>query len=157
MTEFQRFVVSLIVERQEDVGASVLLQRRRSSDEFDGLLELPQGRVERGEVIYRAAARELKEETGLELISLSGHDGEPIASDVSGQALNPIACVIDEVHNYAGVVFVATARGDAHDTAEASGHAWRSVDDLRSLVVSGRLFPLNVPMISAYLRWRERT
>ncbi|WP_406235726.1 NUDIX domain-containing protein [Nocardia sp. NBC_01009] len=43
----------------------LLLSRRRSDDEFDGLWHLPAGKLEAGESVAVAAAREAHEEVGI--------------------------------------------------------------------------------------------
>lgn len=53
--------VHVIVERD----GRVLLMRRAGTGFFDGLLSLPGGHVEPGESLRVAAAREMREETGL--------------------------------------------------------------------------------------------
>lgn len=56
--------VHVICERD----GSVLLMRRAGTGFFDGLFSLPGGHVEQGESVRQAAARELREETGLEVV-----------------------------------------------------------------------------------------
>ncbi|MEV6429939.1 NUDIX domain-containing protein [Nocardia sp. NPDC051463] len=46
-------------------GGELLLSRRRSDDEFDGLWHLPAGKLEAGESAAVAAAREAHEEVGI--------------------------------------------------------------------------------------------
>ncbi|WP_043718649.1 NUDIX hydrolase [Nocardia asiatica] len=46
-------------------GAELLLSRRRSADEFDGLWHLPAGKLEAGESALAAAVREAGEEIGV--------------------------------------------------------------------------------------------
>jgi 8-oxo-dGTP pyrophosphatase MutT (NUDIX family) len=46
-------------------GAELLLSRRRSADEFDGLWHLPAGKLEAGESALAAAVREAREEGGV--------------------------------------------------------------------------------------------
>lgn len=53
--------VHIICERD----GRVLLMRRAGTGFFDGLFSLPGGHVEAGESVRAAAARELREETGL--------------------------------------------------------------------------------------------
>ena len=55
--------VHVLCERE----GRVLLLRRAGTGFFDGLYSLPGGHVEQGESIFQAAARELEEETGLQL------------------------------------------------------------------------------------------
>jgi ADP-ribose pyrophosphatase YjhB (NUDIX family) len=53
--------VHVLLERDE----RVLLMRRAGTGFFDGLFSLPGGHVEPGESLRQAAAREIREETGL--------------------------------------------------------------------------------------------
>ena len=60
-----------------------VLMIRRATDQGYGLWGLPGGYVDRGEVVERAAAREVWEETGLqvepgELIGLFSEEGNPV-------------------------------------------------------------------------------
>jgi 8-oxo-dGTP pyrophosphatase MutT (NUDIX family) len=55
--------VHVLCERE----GRVLLLRRAGTGFFDGLYSLPGGHVEQGESILQAAARELEEETGLQI------------------------------------------------------------------------------------------
>ncbi|MCL2589466.1 MAG: NUDIX domain-containing protein [Betaproteobacteria bacterium] len=55
--------VHVLCERE----GRVLLLRRAETGFFDGLYSLPGGHVEQGESILQAAARELEEETGLQI------------------------------------------------------------------------------------------
>lgn len=55
--------VHVLCERE----GMVLLMRRAGTGFFDGLYSLPGGHVEPGESVRRAARRELREETGLEV------------------------------------------------------------------------------------------
>ncbi len=54
--------VHIVCERE----GRVLLMRRAGTGFFDGLYSLPGGHVEPGESVFEAAARELREETGLQ-------------------------------------------------------------------------------------------
>ena len=58
-----RLVVGAVIE----VGGQVLLLRRKEQDFMGGIFELPSGRVEEGETLGGALAREVAEETGLYL------------------------------------------------------------------------------------------
>jgi mutator protein MutT len=68
MATFTRTRIDLNVARAiVESDGMVLLVRRASWDTMPGLWELPGGKVDRGEKVMKALARELEEETGLML------------------------------------------------------------------------------------------
>jgi 8-oxo-dGTP diphosphatase len=62
----QRFVIGAVVRH----GGGVWLLRRSVDDFMGGLLELPSGTVESGESLDVALIREVREETGLDVIRI---------------------------------------------------------------------------------------
>lgn len=74
-----KLAVAVLITR----GEHVLLGKRGPGTREPGKWSFPAGFVERGERVERAAAREAREETGLEvaigdLIGLYSSDGEPV-------------------------------------------------------------------------------
>jgi mutator protein MutT len=67
MATFTSTRIDLSVARAlvEDDEGRVLVVRRAAWDTLPGMWELPGGKVDRGEKVMRALARELEEETGL--------------------------------------------------------------------------------------------
>jgi 8-oxo-dGTP pyrophosphatase MutT (NUDIX family) len=134
--ELQTPVVSVIIERASPRGPTILLQQRnKAGDRFHGWLELPQGRLERGDGLFATAAREVAEETGLTLRSLRDARGADVRVHPNPFRLVPVACVLDVENNYLGIALIAEATGTPHDTNEAVGHRWVEVRDLR--IVAG--------------------
>jgi 8-oxo-dGTP pyrophosphatase MutT (NUDIX family) len=153
MIDLQRPVVTIIVERNGGNCTEILLQRRRKpGDEFDGVLELPQGKVEHHESIFCAAARELREESGLHLESLKDALGNDLRECPDLHGFVALLCVVDVQHNYLALVLLGTADGIAQDTSEAIEHRWVGRSELADVLKSERIFPLNVPMIEAYIQ-----
>ena len=68
----QKIVVGAVIERQEK---TVLLLERASDDFMGGLIELPSGTVDEGETLFEALAREIKEETNLEMTEVVSYLG----------------------------------------------------------------------------------
>ena len=65
----QQLVVGAVVTRDE----AVLLLRRPADDFMGGIYELPSGKVEPGEVLDQALLREVNEETGLDVVVITGY------------------------------------------------------------------------------------
>ncbi|MFD6452008.1 NUDIX domain-containing protein, partial [Nocardia sp. NPDC060220] len=70
--EIRRLVVGAVVVRHQ----RVLILRRRRSDFLGGRWELPSGVVEPGEALDEALAREVAEETGLQVTGVSDYLGD---------------------------------------------------------------------------------
>ncbi|MGY0501020.1 NUDIX domain-containing protein [Nocardia sp. FBN12] len=70
--EIRRLVVGAVIVRHQ----RVLILRRRRSDFLSGRWELPSGVVEPGEALDEALAREVAEETGLEVTGVSDYLGD---------------------------------------------------------------------------------
>ncbi|PTT75235.1 NUDIX hydrolase, partial [Chryseobacterium sp. HMWF001] len=83
----EELIKTLLVKAQHDgveklvVGGvicmenKVLLLRRCPDEYLSGLVELPSGKVDQGEELLQALAREIKEETNLELIAVESYIG----------------------------------------------------------------------------------
>lgn len=66
-------VVSAIIERQRDGETEVLIQTRWKPERdpvYSGTLEIPAGWIDKYENVYDALKREVKEETGLNIINI---------------------------------------------------------------------------------------
>lgn len=157
VSDLQRPIVSIVVERTGAQGIEILVQRRcKPGDPYDGVLEFPQGGIEQNESMFEAAARELYEESGLRLRSLVDYGGEDLQKNRDVQGFQPLACVRDVENGFLGVALVGKAEGATRTTPEAKDHQWIKIEDLSSLLIGERIFPLNVPMIHAYLEWCRR-
>ena len=69
--DINRYVVGAIVLRD----SKILLLERAKDDFMGGIYELPSGKVEKGETLTVALAREVKEETGLLLAQIRRYVG----------------------------------------------------------------------------------
>jgi 8-oxo-dGTP pyrophosphatase MutT (NUDIX family) len=139
-------------------GPLILLQRRQKifdDTPFKGYWEMPQGRVDRNETISEAAKRELREEAGLVIRRfLRGGESSFPYGDPGNSALtysDPLTCVVDSVSNFFAVCVVVETEGDPQKTPEARNHRWCDSSAVRSMIESGIVFPLNVPMLTEFL------
>lgn len=117
------FVVAAIAVR--DAAGRVLVVRKRGTERF----MLPGGKIESGESPVDTAARELREETGIDLptaaLSFLGTWTAPAANEPG--------------HTVEGHVFACAWVGDVMPLAEIEAAQWCSLDELRE---RGDLAPL---------------
>ena len=152
MTEkFAHPVISLLIEHN-DLSGHVLLQRRLKSQSGlpTGLLELPQGRLRKGESLAECAARELREETGLVNFQLRRNLKKSTILTETLEIVEGIAVVESGRHSYLGISVVGTAEGIPRASQESSDPRWYSKQQVIDLIASHAVFPLNVPMLLAY-------
>lgn len=132
-----KVAVGVLVSEQppSSHGSPRLLLVRRNHEPAMGQWAFPSGYVDAGEVLEAAAAREVAEETGVEV----GLDGLLGAWSEAG---NPVVFLA-----YAGHLLAGTpAPGD-----EASEVGWFDVSALPALA-----FDHDGEVVARYLEWRER-
>jgi 8-oxo-dGTP pyrophosphatase MutT (NUDIX family) len=116
----------------------LLLQRRDKAEVVRGLLEIPTGRWRAGETPWEALRREVAEETGLVVRSMSGegrrlevHPGRPV------YALQPAAVVVGAAGAYPAllVAFTCLAEGEPRPLpGETADPRWYPIDEVRALL-----------------------
>jgi ADP-ribose pyrophosphatase YjhB (NUDIX family) len=127
-----KLAVTVVIERE----GNVLLGLRGEGTREPGKWSFPAGFVDRGERVEAAAAREVREETGLELGAMNLLD--LISSD--GEAVVLAVYVADS--------FV----GEPAPFDDLAAVAWFDPHDLPELA-----FPHDHGIVKAWLEWREKT
>jgi 8-oxo-dGTP pyrophosphatase MutT (NUDIX family) len=122
----------------------LLLQRRDKPEVVRGLLEIPTGRWRAGETPWEALSREVAEETGLTVRSMTGegrclevHPGQPV------HALRPAAVVVGSAGAYPAllVAFACFADGDPRPLpGETADPRWYALDEVRALLADPAQF-----------------
>ena len=108
---------------------------RRGQEPFRGCWSLPGGRVEWGETLHAAAAREIKEETGLAIGTAHLVD----TLDMIGPGTPPSS-------HFVIVVFTAEARGEPRAASDADEACWfdpQAIDGLPTTPDLGRIVALS--------------
>ncbi len=128
-----------IIERYIGDELEIVIQTRTKPNEPERI-ELPGGRIEPYESLIDAVRREVKEETGLDLIEIEGEDlridTKGINTDFEVECLKPFAAYqtikgpIDSV----GYYFRCKADGELLDTGdETAGIRWIRVKKLKTM------------------------
>ena len=124
-----------LIERVRDGQVELLLQVRNKPYEGRTSIELPGGRVEEYESLVTALRREVREETGLELIQIEGFETriETNGKSANVECIQPFAAYqtlrgpVDSM----GVYFRCRADGQLVDSGdETEQPRWISVADI---------------------------
>ena len=139
VTSLTPAVAAMIVEREVDGEKSVLLQRRKKRYEeplYYNSWEIPQGKIERGESGKETVARELEDETGLRLDTISPEtplveNADKVFSD-RVEAVRPLICVrVAGGIDFLAVALIVSASGEPRSVDIDREYRWLSCDDLR--------------------------
>ena len=129
--------VRAIVIRGTYPDIEVLIQRRNKVNEPD-YYELPGGRIEKYESIFKALRREVAEETGLEIINIMSSDRQVFANkSVVVESLNPYAVyqTIDGYIDSFGVHFICNAQGTLLKDGDGSKNIkWLHIDEIAEII-----------------------
>jgi 8-oxo-dGTP diphosphatase len=110
-------IVQLVVGAVIEDHGAVLLLRRPVHDFMGGIFELPSGKVDRGEALDTALAREVKEETGLDITTVTCYLGSFDYASGSGKKTRQFTFAVN-VATTGPIVLTE------HDT-----HRWGSLAD----------------------------
>ncbi|SDL66099.1 8-oxo-dGTP diphosphatase [Glycomyces sambucus] len=109
-----QLVVGAVITDEED---RVLLLKRPADDFMGGLWELPSGKVDPGERLDTALAREVKEETGLDLTEITTYLGHFDYTSGSGKPTRQF--------NFA----ITTTAVEPIKLTEHDKHQWLTISD----------------------------
>jgi 8-oxo-dGTP pyrophosphatase MutT (NUDIX family) len=139
-----------------EAGDSIILQRRDTATEsVRGLLELPGGRWRSGESPLACAMREVREETGLSLVSVDGVTIDPIDEHRHLAVIRPLVVVAGIDGGFPAVHTVITAVGSgviAHEEGVTADVRWWRIDEVRDELARNRVgfVPSTAAALSVY-------
>lgn len=118
-----------------DGDGRVLVQQRPRGKQHGGLWEFPGGKVEPGEPLQAALARELHEELG---IAVESSDVEPLAFSTPDHGEQPIVLLLYRVRRWTGVAVAL----------DAAAIRWIEASELTKLAMP----PADLPLVAALAR-----
>lgn len=157
--------VGAIVEREKDGEKELLLQTRwkpHADPLYSGTLEFPAGTLDIPyENIYEAIAREIKEETGLELKTIRGENKTRIYSPKESDeiiAFKPFCCTqqLKDGKPFIGFIFICEVEDGEPKSqlSEAKDAKWFTREDARKLFENSpeKFFGLELPAWEYYFK-----
>lgn len=132
-----------IIEKED----KILVQTRWKpivSPKYSGLIEIPGGAIEYNEDIFESLKREVNEECGVE-IDVEGKNGN---------GFKPFYCVQfndGEIH-FVGYFFICKyIKGELKGSNESKDPKWITINELKEMLRSKKVFPLHGPALEQYV------
>lgn len=149
-----------ILERTVERKRYILIQERckRDAPKEYGLLEIPTGKVREFESIFTCLRREVKEETGLDVLEIQGEDTTTLNDYDRYRVLNfaPFCSAQNLKGEYPIMVqiFICKVTGTLTDhTDETQNLRWISLTELQQKLDAeeDRFYPMHVATLKKYL------
>jgi 8-oxo-dGTP pyrophosphatase MutT (NUDIX family) len=164
MEQLMKPGVGGIIERISDGVKYILVQERYKDDapSEEGLIEIPAGKIREFENIYDCLRREIKEETGLDVVEIEG-EADSIIFESNGYKVlsyEPFACSqnIDGTYPIMVQVFICRVKGDlVTSTNETRFLRWVCIEELENLLEnqSHMFYPMHVNTLRKYIELNQ--
>lgn len=159
-----RAVVSAIIEKVENGERRIFMQTRwkpQASPTYLGVLEIPAGGIDGYENVYGAVTREVKEETGLDIVRFVDDMQTPVMHTRPGDAsiaFRPFICQqVLETNGglpWVGFVFRCEVTGTViMQTSEAKDPRWVTIPELQEILTTTpeNVFSLQLATLQHYV------
>lgn len=152
-----------IIRRIHNGVEQILLQERCKKDAplENGLLEIPAGKIREFESIFDTIRREVKEETGLDIIRIEGEEESSIHAANGYRVLNfkPFSCSqnLEGAYPIMVCIFLCTAEGPLLSSSdEAKNFIWIGREELAGILeeMPERIYPMHVDTLRSYLKYK---
>ena len=124
----------------------------------DGLLEIPAGKIRAFESIFDTLRREIKEETGLDVIGILGESLSTIYEGSSYKVINfmPFSCAQNLSGNYPIMVFVFICQVEGEllpFSDESKNYKWTPVSEVKRMLTDSpqSFYPMHIDTLKKYI------
>lgn len=155
-------VISAIIERDINGQKEILIQTRIADYDamYKGTIEIAAGKIESFENIYETVKREVKEETGLDVIKIYPEPSKEIFSTKKGDkafVFESYCCqqLLKGNISWVGFVFLCKVKGRLQaNKNETKDLRWINHTELRKLIDKSpeKIFTLQLPVLGYYLK-----
>ena len=159
-------VISAIIERKGENETEILIQTRIADydESYRGTIEIPAGRINSFENLYDTIKREVKEETGLEVLEIDqAFDSETSTTSRNDKAIafQPFCCqqLIKGNIPWIGFVFLVKVKEGklVPEKGQTQDLRWIKLSELKELISNSkdRVFTLQLPVLKHYIKHKE--
>jgi len=146
-----------IIVGKEKGEKYIVIQRRMKEGGgiYNGMIEIPAGKIREYESVFDALRREVREETGLEVIEIEGE--AQATKEINGYTileLNPFFTSQNLAGGYSIILltFICRAEGELLEkTNESEGMRKVSFSELAELIEGGNFLPMHISALKKYI------
>lgn len=160
MEQFSIPGVGGIITKSMDGEISILMQTRSKpqAPQENGLLEIPAGKIRAFENIFDALKREIKEETGLDVVEILGESLSAVYEENAYRVINfmPFSCAQNLAGDYPLMVFVFICRVTGEllpFSDESKDYKWTPVSEIKRILADSpqSIYPMHVDTLRKYV------
>jgi 8-oxo-dGTP pyrophosphatase MutT (NUDIX family) len=151
-------VGGILEKRIQGVDCILLQERTKENAPLEhGLLEIPAGKLREYENVFDCLRREIKEETGLDVLEIDGEAEAPVVAIHGYKVINytPFSCAqnIEGTYPILVQIFLCRVQGELLATTnETQNMRWVPLSDVRTLLQNEAAFyPMHIHTLRKYL------
>jgi 8-oxo-dGTP pyrophosphatase MutT (NUDIX family) len=165
MEQFSIPGVGGIIIKEIDGEQNILTQIRvkPNAPHENGLLEIPAGKIRAFESIFEALKREIKEETGLDVVEILGENLASIYERNCYKVISfmPFSCSQNLIGDYPVMVFVFICRAEGEllpFSDESKCYKWMAMTEIKRIIADTPqyFYPMHVDTLRKYINVYEK-
>ena len=150
-----------IIEKMSNGEKYILIQERSKEDALveQGLIEIPAGKIRQYENIFDCLRREIKEETGLDVVEIDGERESEVIEMHGYKVVNysPFNCA-QNIEGYYPIlvqVFICRVTGELMNRSDESMNMrWITINELEKKIIDNQeqFYPMHIVTLKKYIK-----